>query len=189
MNPFDHVAVAFSMVLSLGIVRLLDGLRPALAPGARYWVHTLWLFQKLLNHAYYWWVFGTLRETSTWNILSFLWVLLVPSLLFLQSTALVTTAPADVPSWRAHFFGIRRWFFLADAALILHAGISASVIRGLPLLHPLRAVQGAGLTLSVLGAASASPRLHAVIAPLALLLQSLGLGTLFFTPRALETST
>ena len=189
MNPFDHVAVAFSIVLSLGIVRLLDGLRPALVPGVRSWVHTLWLFQKLLNHAYYWWVFGTLRDASTWNIVSFLWVLLVPSLLFLQSTALVTTAPEDVTSWRGHFFGIRRWFFLVDVALILHAVITASVIRGLPLLHPLRAVQGAGLTLSVVGAASASPRLHAALAPLALLLQSFGLGTLFFTPRGLEAST
>jgi hypothetical protein len=188
MNPFDHVAVAFSMVLSLGIVRLLDGLRPALVPGIRYWVHVLWLFQKLLNHAYYWWVFGTLRETSTWNVVAFLWVLLVPSLLFLQVTALVTTAPADVTSWRAHFFGIRRWFFLADVALMLHAIISSSVIRGLPLLHPFRAVQGAGLALSIAGAASASPRLHAALAPLALLLQSLGLGTLFFTPRGLAAT-
>jgi hypothetical protein len=119
---------------------------------------------------------------------SFLWVLLVPSLLFLQSTALVTTAPASVTSWRTHFFGIRRWFFLMDVALMLHTIVSASVIRGLPLLHPLRAVQGAALTLSILGAASASPRLHAALAPLALVLQSLGLGTLFFSPRGLAAT-
>lgn len=80
---------------------------------------------------------------------------------------------------------LRSWFSLVDAALMLHAIVSASVIRGLPLLHPFRAVQFAGLTLSVLGAASASPSLHAVLAPLALLLQSLGLGTLFFSPRGL----
>ena len=53
MNLFEHVAVAFSMVLSFGVVRLLDGLRPALVPGRRYWVHALWLVQKLLNHAFY----------------------------------------------------------------------------------------------------------------------------------------
>jgi hypothetical protein len=116
-------------------------------------------------------------------------VLLAPSLLFLQSTALVTTAPEGVASWRGHFFAIRRWFFLVDVVLMLHAIISASAIRGLPVLHPFRAVQGAGLTFSVLGAASANPRLHAALAPVALLLQSLGLGTLFFTPHGLEAST
>jgi hypothetical protein len=51
LNPFDHIAVGFSIVLSLGVVRLLDGLRPALVPGRRYWVHAVWLFQKLLPRA------------------------------------------------------------------------------------------------------------------------------------------
>jgi hypothetical protein len=185
MNPFDHVAVGFSMVLSLGVVRLLDGVRPAFAPGRRYWVHTFWLFQKLLNHAFYWWVFGTLREASSWNVVSFVWVLLLPAILFLQSTTLVTTAPAAVASWRQHFFEVRRWFFLADVALILHSILSSSLLRGLPLLHPFRAVQVAALTLSILGATSANPRMHATIAPLAFALQALGLGSLFFTPRGL----
>ena len=91
MNLFEHVAVAFSMVLSFGVVRLLDGLRPALVPGRRYWVHALWLVQKLLNHAFYWWGFLSFREGVAWTAASFLWILLVPGLLFLQATALVTT--------------------------------------------------------------------------------------------------
>ena len=115
MNLFEHVAVAFSMVLSFGVVRLLDGLRPALVPGRRYWVHALWLVQKLLNHAFYWWGFLSFREGVAWTVASFLWILLVPSLLFLQATALVTTNPSAVDSWRDHFFGIRAWFFSVDA--------------------------------------------------------------------------
>src|SRR6185295_3745203 len=101
---FEHVAVAFSMVLSLGVVRLLDGLRPALVPGRRYWVHALWLIQKLLNYAFYWWIFWSLREGVRWNIASFLWILLGPALLFLQATALATTNPSGVASWRDPLF-------------------------------------------------------------------------------------
>jgi hypothetical protein len=77
-----------------------------------------------------------------------------------------------------------RWFFSVDVALILHSVITASLLRGIPLLHPFRALQAVGLTLSILGAASASPRIHATIAPLALAFQSLGLGSLFFRPQA-----
>jgi hypothetical protein len=185
MNLFEPVAVGFSMVLSLGLVRLLDALRPALAPGRRYWVHAVWLIQKLSHHAFDWWIFWSIGERVAWNAASFLWILLVPGLLFLQATALATTNPSAVASWRDHFFGIRRWFFSVDATLILHSVVSASILRGLPLLHPFRGLQAAGLAISIAGAASASPRLHAVLAPLALVLQSFGLGTLFFRPEGL----
>ena len=124
MNLFEHVAVAFSMVLSFGVVRLLDGLRPALVPGRRYWVHALWLVQKLLNHAFYWWGFLSFREGVAWTVASFLWLLLVPSLLFLQATALVTTNPSAVDSWRDHFFGIRSWFFSALTCSMASAAAS-----------------------------------------------------------------
>jgi len=182
MNLFGHVAVAYSVVLSLGVVRLLDGLRPALVPGRRYWVHAVWLVQKLLNLAFYWWGFLSLERVE-WTVASFFWIMLVPALLFLQATALVTTDPGAVTSWRHHFFDIRRWFFLVDAVLIAHSIVSASLLRDIPLLHPFRALQAAGLTISILGVASANPRLHAAIAPLALALQTLGLGSLFFRPH------
>jgi len=185
MILFEHVAVAFSMVLSFGVVRLLDGLRPALAPGRRYWVHAVWVVQKLLNYGFYWWGFLVFRDTLAWNAASFLWILLVPSLLFLQATALVTPNPGDVHSWREHFFGVRSWFFWADVVLMLHSVITASLLRGIPLVHPLRALQLVGLTISILGAASASPRLHATLAPVALAFQSFGLGSLFFRPADL----
>jgi hypothetical protein len=182
---YEHVAVGFSMVLSLGVVRLLEGLRPALVPGRRYWVHALWVFQKLLNQAFNWWIFGTLREGIDWNVVSFLWVLLIPALLFLQATALVTSDPSAVASWRNHFFEIRRWFFSVDVVLLTHSVVTSSLYRDVPLLHPFRLLQGAGLTISVLGATSASSRLHAVLAPLAIVLQSVGLGSLFFRPEGL----
>ena len=126
-----------------------------------------------------------LREGLAWTVASFLWILLVPGLLFLQATALATTNPNAVESWRDHFFGIRSWFFSVDVVFILHSVITSSLLRSVPVLHPFRALQAVGLTISILGAVSASPRLHATIAPLALVLQSVGLGSLFFKPKGL----
>jgi hypothetical protein len=94
--------------------------------------------QKVLSQAFNWWIFWSLREGVAWNIASFLWILLVPSLLFLQATALVTTDPSGVASWRDHFYAIRRGFFSVDIVLILHSVISASLLRNVPLLGPLR---------------------------------------------------
>ena len=185
MNLFEHVAVAFSMVLSFGVVRLLDGLRPALVPGRRYWVHALWLVQKAAQPRLL--LVGILVLPGGRRLDRRFLPLAPPrtSLLFLQATALVTTNPSAVDSWRDHFFGIHSWFFSVDVVLILHSVTTASLLRGVPLVHPLRALQAVGLTISILGAASASPRLHATIARVALALQSLGLGALFFRLQGL----
>jgi len=180
---FDHVAVAFAMLMSLSVVRLLDSLRPALVPGRRYWVHTVWIVQKIVSIALYWWIFWWLREGVVWTAASFLWILLAPGLMFLQASALATTHPGTVPSWHDHFYEIRRWFFSADIGLILHSIVTSSLLRDVPLLDPLRAVQATGLVLSIAGVSSARPRLHAAIAPTALAVQLLGLGSLFFVPQ------
>lgn len=104
MTLFEYISVAVSIVLSFGVVRLLDGLRAAALPGRRYWPHFAWILTKLLNHALYWWGLWFAGDAASWNFAAFLWVLLFPGMLYLQSTALVTTSPGDVPSWRAHSF-------------------------------------------------------------------------------------
>jgi len=185
MTLFEYVTVAVSVVLSFGVVRLLDGLRSALAPDRRYWVHFLWIPTKLFNHALYWWGLWALREAVTWNLASFLWLLLFPGTLYLQATALVTTSPAEVRSWRDHFYEIRAWFFWINLFLILHTFVSSAVIVGVPLLHPSRIPLLLLFVLNVLGVVSPNPRLHALIASIALLTQILGFGTVLFRPGSL----
>ena len=38
MTLFEYITVVVSIVLSFGMIRLLDGLRPALSREGRYWV-------------------------------------------------------------------------------------------------------------------------------------------------------
>jgi len=186
MTLFEYVTVAVSIVLSFGVVRLLDGLRSALLPERRYWVHFLWIPTKLFNHALYWWGLWALREVVSWNLASFLWVLLFPGTLYLQSTALVTTSPGGVASWRDHFYEIRAWFYWINVALILHTLVSSTLFLGTPVLDLSRLPFAFMLVLNVLGARSDDPRLHAVIAALALLTQILGFGALMFRPGVLS---
>jgi hypothetical protein len=54
MPHFEYVTVAVSIVLSLGVVRLLDGVHFAASRERGHWVLFLWTLTKLLNHALYW---------------------------------------------------------------------------------------------------------------------------------------
>ncbi len=181
-TPFDHVAVAFAMVMSLAAVRLLDGLRPALSPQGGWWVQATWVAQKLAGLALTWWVFRWLRTDVTWTAPAFLWVLIAPGLLFLQASALVSPDPLAITNWRAHFFGMRRWFFAVEAGFIVHSILTSTLLRGVPIRDPLRLLQGIALVMSFVGIASARPRLHLVLAPLALVTQVVGLSYCFLAP-------
>jgi hypothetical protein len=63
------------------------------------------------------------REVESWNLLSFAFVLLVPALLFMSSSALVPSYATSVSSWDEHFFKVRRWYFAARSLLVVFAGL------------------------------------------------------------------
>ena len=99
MSQFEFFAVAVSIILALGISRLLDGVLPALHKPRRYWTHFLWIVQKLLNHILWWWGTWAASSFEDWHLGWFIWTLMGPVVLYLQATALVTTDPNDVESW------------------------------------------------------------------------------------------
>jgi hypothetical protein len=188
MTLFEYLSVAVSIVLSFGVVRLLDGLRAAALPERRYWVHLVWILAKLLNHALYWWGLWSLHEAVSWNLALFLWILLFPAALYLQSTALVTTRPDEVSSWREHYYGIHIWFCSINLFLILHVLVTSSLLLGVPFLHSSHLPHFVMILLNVRGVTSDNPRLHAVIAAFALLSQILGFGLVQFRPGSTPAS-
>ncbi len=72
MTLFEYVTVAVSLVLSLAVVRLLDGLRFAASRERGYPIHLLWVLTKLMNCALFWWGLWEARETLSWNFASFM---------------------------------------------------------------------------------------------------------------------
>jgi hypothetical protein len=115
-----------------------------------------------------------------------MWVLLFPATLYLQSTALVTTTPGEIASWRDHFYRIRRWFFAINITLNLHVVISTRFLVGLPLLDRSRIPLLIVFVFNLAGMASANPRLQAAIAVITLLARILGFGRIWFEPGTLS---
>ena len=65
-----------------------------------------------------------------------------------------------VGSWREHYYAVHRRFFAGFGLWGLVAGIGASVNLGMTAAHPARAVHAMAITLGIVGAVSASERVH-----------------------------
>lgn len=162
MTHFEYLAVAYSIVISLAAVRLLNGLSVAFAKDRRYWPHALWIVFVFLSSTLVWWNLWSFREID-WNYLSFLLALGVTALLYLQAAALVPDDPALVQSWREHFFAVRARFFVSLGAYFMLVIVVTWLLLGMPLSDPSRLAQGTALGLAVLGAASNNARLHQIL--------------------------
>ncbi len=177
MTLFEYISVAIAIVVSFGVVRLLDGFSHAVDRDRRYWPHLVWVGLKLLQHFNVWWLLWASRDVS-WDYGRFLAQLGPPLILYLQATALVTSSPQSVESWRAHFYAVRRRFFglnfFFGFSFILAGLVAAGPEVGW--IPPLQAVANAvGIAaISTVGLMSDSHRVHSAPA-LFVFLSNLGL--------------
>ena len=184
MSQFEFVMTVVSILMSFGVVRLLDGLRAALTPNRRYWVHSLWVINRLIAYVLLWWGSWSVKDED-WSLFLFsLW--LVPfGLLYLQATALVTTHPGDIQDWRRHFYEIRPWLFATNIFFILTLYSSTTIFGALPFAHPVSIPAFVVLTVSIVGYFSASHKVHAAIALIMLLNIFLGWGVQLYDPSTI----
>jgi hypothetical protein len=162
MTIFEYISVIISILLSLGIAHLLSRLPDVFDRQRSYWIHASWVVVLLGLLPGHWWMFWNYRDVS-WTAFSFLYAIASPGILFLLVSVLVPRESDEVDSWRDFFFGVRSSFFGLQIVFFLHISGQLTVILGLPLLHPLRALHALFIGLAALGAYSASERTHAVL--------------------------
>lgn len=143
MSLFEYVMLLVSVVMSLGIARLLESHAHLLKMGnAVRWSPTylLWLALIFAAHVDLWASLWSLRETASWSLASLIATLLAAAFLFyaavLSSPSLVSDEPIDL--WEFHIAQRRRYVgafaaFLVMAAILnsfVLVGFSASTITG-----------------------------------------------------------
>jgi hypothetical protein len=163
VSLFEYLAIAFSLVLSFGVMRLISGLSHALDANRRYWVHLCLVFLHLFVITTTFWIFWSYRDVE-WSFPTFLLALSGPVILYFNACALIPEAPASIESWRVYYFSIRQRYFVAICAWALSAGGASTVLLSVPAGHPIRVIQTLAFAVGVLGAVSAHPRVHAGIA-------------------------
>jgi len=179
MTQFEFIGVGVSLVVGLAIARLLEGVRDSFDPQRRFWIHSLWVVNKLMNATLLFWAGWIYREVESWNFIDFLALLVPPGIVFLQAHALVTANPHAITDWRAHYWSIRRFFFGANVVQILFNFVSVYLISDVSFPSPEAVPLALILCLSVVGALTESERAHAVIAVVAFMNLTLGFGSLF----------
>ena len=185
MTLFEYLAVFLSIVLSFGVVRLLDGLPSALRRGRRYAIHSLWIISVLFMHVQFWWAFWSFTGV-TWNYPRFLIVLANPFLLYSLAITLVPREADTVESWRDHFYLIRTRFFLLYSCWWVVIMLGNTVVLGQPLLNGLRVLQATFFGLYLAGAVTRRPLFHSLLVAFSLVVGVLSVASLFLEPASLD---
>jgi hypothetical protein len=91
MGAFEYLSVLISIILALGMTRVLGGVGEMLQARSRhriYWVHVIWIVNLFLYLVIAWWIFYRWRDQQPWNFYLFLFVLISPTILYLASLLL-----------------------------------------------------------------------------------------------------
>ena len=176
---------AVSVLMSFGVVRLLDGLRATLRSGSRYWVHSGWVLIRLSSYVLLWWGSWAVHDMEVWNLPRFALYLVPFGLVYLQATALVTTHPAQVRDWRSHYYEIRVWFFAVNIIYMVTLYLSTVAFGALAASLAITVPFLITVVISLVGCISASHKVHATIVVIQVVNVIMGFGVQLFDPTTL----
>jgi len=121
-DSFNYVAVLVSIVVGLGLTRVLSQISEVIQAGSRqqrYWIHTVWLLNAFGMLMLNWWVFYRWHHAPEWTYFLFVWVTLAPTLFYLASSVISPgeLSQTGASSWRDYFYANRRSFFFILASI------------------------------------------------------------------------
>jgi hypothetical protein len=185
MTLFEYLSVLISIVLSFGIVRLLEGFPFAVRRERRYLVYATWVALILWLHVHVWWVLWSYSATVAWNYPRFL--IIVADVLVLYSVAitLVPRDPAVVESWRQYFYQRRIRFFVLLAGWMFVVGLQNWLVLEQPLVSWLHLAHVGFIGLCCVGAISPRPRVQGLVVLVTTAVFVLLISSVFFEPAAL----
>ncbi len=117
MTIFEFLSVAASIVLALGLGKLISSIPYVFDAHKRDWLHALAFVTLIAGHILAWWRIWPLNSVAHWNILGFAILMGTPLSLYLAATALVSSNPDRVASWKEYFSERSRWLFSALIAV------------------------------------------------------------------------
>ncbi len=163
MSLFEFLTVTVSIVLALGLVRLIHGLRIASGSVARYWVHLGYVVIFIVVHLMYWWGLWGFQAGVNWNLGRFLYLFMGPMLLYSLASTLIPDDPGAVTCWRDYFYRIHRGLFLVMSGFALHQAFASTVLLGILPMPEMRPAFVFGVAMPFVGAFSKSLRVHSYV--------------------------
>jgi hypothetical protein len=120
MDPFSYLSVLISIILALGMTRVLAGVGEMLQTRSRrrlYWVHAIWVVNLFLYLVVAWWIFYRWRNQQPWTFFLFIFVLISPTILYLASIVLFPPESSldEFVNYKTHYYSNHRVFFVLFA--------------------------------------------------------------------------
>jgi hypothetical protein len=136
MDPFSYLSVLISIILALGMTRVLAGIGEMLQARSRrrvYWVHALWILNLFLFLVAAWWIFYRWRDEQQWTFFLFVFVLISPTILYLAALLLFPREGVQDESvdYRTHFYANHRAFFILFGFFV-PVDIVDTLLKGIP---------------------------------------------------------
>jgi len=120
MAAFSYLSGLTSIVLALGLARLLTGFGRSLQARRKvhfYWVQLVWAVNLFLYILLIWWILFRWHTWNDWNYFLFLFLFASPIVTFLQAVLLFPETIDDGTDLKAYFLNNRRSFFALGAML------------------------------------------------------------------------
>jgi len=113
VSTFEYLSVFISIVIGLGVVRVLGGVAAIIdRQDARSdWVHSAWVGYFVFYLPYFWWFTFDWRHEEVWTFPVFMFVVFFAMLTYLTVVVLVPTRDSDVADREAYFDSVRTRFF------------------------------------------------------------------------------
>jgi hypothetical protein len=157
MDMYQHARVRFSIILGLGVSRLLSGVARIVQHPKHYkvyWVHLLWALFVFLYLINFWWWEYRLHGIQQWTFPLYFFIAMYAVLLFLLCVLLFPEEMGDYDGFKAYFYSRRQWIFSLMTILFV-ADIADTLIKGSSYLHELGPVYYVRTGLSIVLSAAA----------------------------------
>ena len=174
MELFEYVAVLTSIIIGLGMARLLSGLTRLIQHPEHakpYWIHLCWVAYMFVYAVFWWWWEFELGAIEVWTFGVYMFVILYAFLVFLLCSLLFPTDFSGYDGFKGYFYAKRAWFF-GVFCLSEIIGLGDTAIKGVEYFHSL-GIQyliavGATVTLSAIAIFTRNERFHAIFVVVAL---------------------
>jgi hypothetical protein len=162
MTLFEYLSIAYSLVFSFAVIRLVAGLPHAIDANRRCWVHVIHVCLAIFAALALFWAHWSARDLA-WSFPAFLINLAGPGMIYFLTCTLIPDEPSSVQSWHGYFFSVRRRYFGGLCIWAVIMVVNSTVLLGTPPFHPVRIVQAGVLALGVAGLVSDRPETHRLI--------------------------
>jgi hypothetical protein len=165
-GAYEHLLVVMSIVVGLAVTQVLKGAAQLYRTRARvrtYWLHWAWTILLVVFSLLLWWTYWSYRTITDWTFLRFV-LYLSPVVVFYLLTSIAFPDPNEgVVDLREFYYANRVGFFGTFAAYGVMAGVTAMIVRKMPITDASNLFRLGMVVLMLIGMRSTNARVHAAL--------------------------